>query len=120
MAKRDIKDFVCKPFCSFYREGAKEELICKGARLLEILLLRGLLSHEALSAVKPGRRPDPVKNTTGGDAVCKGCPFLADDCDFRSESPPQGAEPCGGFILLALLAADGVISMEGLAELDNG
>ena len=120
MAKRDIKDIVCKPFCSFYREGVKEELICNGARLLEILLGKGLLSPEAISAVKPEPCLESVINTVAGNAVCRGCPFLRDDCDFRSVTPPPDAEPCGGYILLALLAANGVVSRERLEEIADG
>jgi hypothetical protein len=119
MAKNDIKDFVCKPFCSFYREGAKEELICDGARLLEILMKKKVLSLEAIADVKPALSLDSVKSTAAGDAICRDCPFLRDDCDFRSEAPPADAEPCGGFILLALLAADGAVSLEGLSEIGN-
>jgi hypothetical protein len=119
MAKRDIQDLVCKPFCSFYREGVKEEMICNGARLLEILMKKGVLSREAISGVKPVPCLDAVRNTPMGDAVCRDCPFLRDDCDFRSGTPPQDAEPCGGFILLAMLAANGVVSMEELTETDN-
>ncbi len=119
MAKRDIKDFVCRPFCSFYREGVKEEMICDGARLLEILMKRGVLSLEALSGVKPRPIPTSWKDAAQGEAVCRDCPFRAEDCDFRSESPPPDAEPCGGFILLALLAAAGVVSMECLPEIGD-
>ena len=120
MAKKDIKDFVCKPFCSFYREGVKEELICNGARLVEILMKRGVLSLEAILEVQPGPIPTSWKDAAQGEAVCRECPFRAEDCDFRSDSPPPDAVPCGGFILLALLAANGVISMEGLPVIDNG
>ena len=119
MAKKDIKDFVCRPFCSFYREGVKEEMICDGARLLEILMKRGALSLEAISGVQPGPIPTSWKDAAQGEAVCRDCPFRAEDCDFRSESPPPDAEPCGGFILLALLAEAGVVSMECLPEIGD-
>jgi hypothetical protein len=119
MAKRDIKDFVCKPFCSFFREGVKEELICNGARLLEILMKRRMLSPEVITEVKSGPLPPSGKNPALEEGVCRKCPFRANDCDFQSVSPPLNAEPCGGFILLALLAANGVVSLEGLPEIDN-
>jgi hypothetical protein len=120
MAKRDIKDFICKPFCSFYREGAKEELICNGARLLEIFMKRGMVSPEAIAAVNPGPLPASGKNHDLVEGVCRGCPFRQNDCDFQSETPPRGAEPCGGFILLALLLAKGSISLEKLKEIGDG
>lgn len=119
MAKKDIKDFVCKPFCSFYREGVKEELICKGARLLEILMKNGALSPETIAGVKPVICLDSVRNTPLGDAVCRDCPFLADGCDFRSAAPPVDAEPCGGFILLSLLAGECTGFMKRLKEIEG-
>ena len=119
MAKRDIKNFVCEPFCSFYRDGEKEELICNGARLLEILMKRGMVSPEAISAVNRWPLPPSGKNPALEEGVCMECPFRADDCDFQSANPPLDAEPCGGFILLSLLAANGVVSPEGLSEIDN-
>jgi hypothetical protein len=116
MAKSDIKDFVCKPFCSFYREGAKEELICNGARLLEILIKRGILSPETIEEVASGLRFARGEYPALDYSVCRQCPFFANDCDFCSENPPLNAKPCGGYILLALLATKGVISMESLKE----
>ncbi len=119
MAKRDIKDFVCEPFCSFYREGVKEELICNGARMLEILMGKGMLSPEAITAMN--RRPLPLawKNPPLEEGVCRKCAFRADDCDFQSANPPPNTEPCGGYILLALLAANGLVSTKELAEIGD-
>jgi hypothetical protein len=120
MAKNDIKDFVCKPFCSFYREGAKEELICNGARLLEILIKRGIVSAEAIKEVTSGPLSVSRENPAMDEGVCRECPFRADDCDFRSEPPPLDAKPCGGYILMAMLATKGIISLERLKEVVDG
>ena len=117
MAKSDIKDFVCKPFCSFYREGAKEELICSGASLLESLMRRGMLSRESIAEVTSGPLPASWKSPTLDECVCSRCPFIADDCDFQSKAPPQDVKPCGGYILMNLLAAKGIIPMERLKEI---
>jgi hypothetical protein len=119
MAKRDVKDFVCKPFCSFYREGEKEELMCNGARLLEILLKKGIFSPEATAGVKPGSCLAAVGNTALEEAVCRKCPFRADGCDFQSQAPPADAEPCGGYILLDLLAEKGIVTTDLIAENDD-
>ena len=120
MAKKDVRDFVCKPFCSFYREGKNEELMCNGARVLEILVNRGLLSPGKLSAVKAGTCFAGGNNAGLERTVCMKCPFRPDGCDFRSESPPPDAEPCGGYVLLDLLAACGVITGNDLEFADEG
>jgi hypothetical protein len=120
MAKRDIKDFVCEPFCSFYREGVKEELICNGARMLDILMAKGMLSPEAITVMNRRALPLAWKNPALEEGVCRNCTFRADDCDFQSAAPPPNTEPCGGYILLVLLAANGVVSPEGLAEIADG
>jgi len=117
MSKRDVADFVCRPFCSFYREGVKEELICNGARIVEILVRRGFLSSEHLSEVEQDPSLSAGENILMEEIVCQPCPFLVDGCDFRSPSPPADAVPCGGYILLALLVTRGAFSMEALKEI---
>ncbi len=119
MAKNDVRDFVCKPFCSFYREGEKEELMCNGARLLEILINKGLLSPAELSAVNVGSCIAAGRNSELERTVCLKCPFRPDGCDFRSQSPPPDAEPCGGYALLDLLARKGIITTELIVENDD-
>jgi hypothetical protein len=119
MAKKDIKDIVCKPYCSFYREGAKEELICNGARIVEISLERGILSSPALSGLEHGSALSAEEYALLDEIVCRPCPFLADGCDFRSAAPPVAAEPCGGFILLSLLAGKSTGFMKRLKEIEG-
>lgn len=119
MVKKDIRDFVCKPFCTFYHEGEKEDLMCNGARLLEILVNRGVLSPDDLSVVKTGSCFAGGNNAELERAVCLICPFRPDGCDFRSGSPPPDAEPCGGYVLLDLLAACGVITGDDLENADE-
>jgi hypothetical protein len=120
MAKCDVADFVCRPYCSFYREGVKEELICNGARLLEILENKGALRGKPMDGVGEGSSLSQEEYKYLEEIVCRPCPFYADDCDFRSTPPPPGAEPCGGFILLALLAGKGLLNMEKLKEIIDG
>lgn len=118
MAKRDIKDLVCKPFCSFYREGEKEEMICSGARIVETLMERGSLSSLVLSGIEHGSSLSTGEYAMLGEIVCQPCPFLADGCDFRSAIPPVDAEPCGGYILLSLLAGKSAGFMKMLEEIE--
>lgn len=119
MAKKDVEDIVCRAFCSFYREGVKEDLICHGAAMLESLMGKGILSPGAITQLKGRLSPSPGEYDGLEEAVCAPCPFLAEDCDFRSQSPPPGAEPCGGLILLALLVRTGAVPIEKLEELDR-
>ncbi len=114
MAKKDVAEFICRPFCSFYREGAKEELICNGARMLESLMEKGDLSTGALTEVEAGTPLSPDDHALLEEIVCRPCAFVADDCDFRSQAPPPGAKPCGGYILLTLLAGKCAVCMEKL------
>ncbi|HTP64855.1 MAG TPA: hypothetical protein VMJ66_05645 [Geobacteraceae bacterium] len=120
MAKKDVAGFVCRPFCSFYREGVKEELICNGARLVEMLLDKGILSQGQLSAIEPSMSIAARKNRRMAETVCAPCPFIEDGCDFRAKVPPPGAVPCGGYILLGLLLAKNMIAMEALKESGDG
>ena len=48
--------------------------------------------------------------------VCVNCPFEAQDCDFRSSSPPDNSVPCGGYILLFLLKSKGLLTTKDLRE----
>ena len=34
MPKADFKDYVCRPYCSFYKESQKEEMACRGAEVI--------------------------------------------------------------------------------------
>jgi hypothetical protein len=81
---------------------------------------KGMLSPEAITEVKSWPLPASGNNHALEEGVCRKCPFRANDCDFRSKSPPLDAEPCGAYILLALLSAKGVVSMESLKEIADG
>jgi len=103
MAKGDFQEYLCRPYCMFFREGVKEEMSCRAA-----LILEGLVSREGVDL---GKMP-PLKKRPGlwerlkavlGARVCGTCPFFSDDCDFQATKRVDDAEPCGGFILLAHL-----------------
>jgi hypothetical protein len=119
MAKKEIKDYICRPFCTFYREGEKEELICHGARKIENLLDNGVLDIGELACDRNGFSFPAVRDAVLEAAVCRKCDFRKEDCDFQSEQGPVGAEPCGGYILLCLLIANRVISIYELTEQDD-
>jgi hypothetical protein len=116
MAKNDVAEFVCSPFCSFYREGVKEELICNGARILERLVHKGYLCNWGSSDLCGVSSLSREEYDQLEETLCRPCPFFIDGCDFRSHPPPLNAEPCGGFILVSLLIGNGLIHMEVLKE----
>ena len=46
MQKKDLQDYVCRPFCSFFREGEKEDLLCQGAIYIGQLVKEGKIDLE--------------------------------------------------------------------------
>ena len=116
MVKKDIKDYICRPFCSFYRKGVKEELICRGAEDVGNLMQRGVLRFDGLPGEKKDFSSSDLRNGGLETTVCRKCAFFEEDCDFQAEKGPPDAEPCGGYILLFLLIGNGVISIDELTE----
>lgn len=116
MVKNEIKDYICRPFCSFFREGVKEELICRGAEKVGALVESGLLHVAALPGGKEDFSSPALRDGGLESAVCRGCAFREEDCDFQTEKSPPDAEPCGGYILLFMLMENGVISIDDLTE----
>jgi hypothetical protein len=115
MAKREFKDFICRPFCCFFRPGEKEELACRGALVIERLAADGLLEPPDL----PGGEMKTASLWQANDVlletrVCGPCPFRDSGCDFRAPVRPADAEPCGGYILLRILRDTGAITAEDL------
>lgn len=120
MAKSDFKDYICLPFCCFFRAAAKEELACQGARVVERLVASGVLDPSVL----PGRELKKDRLWQESDAlldetVCGRCPFRAADCDYRALDRPADAEPCGGYLLLRILREAGMVSADDL-EVNDG
>ena len=116
MGKLDIKDIVCRPFCIFFKEGEKEEMECQGAVAVERLLETGRLRVDEVPST--GKHPGLwEKSDTSLEPVCNICPFKKEDCDYRSEDRPIDSEPCGGYILLAILKAKNLISGEDIKEI---
>lgn len=120
MRKTDFSDYICRPYCMFFKPGQKEEMACRGARAVESLVAGGRISADGLAGYR--KDPDVWRKYDARFAVplCQPCEFRAEDCEFREASPPADAEPCGGFILLALLREDSRIDdsdIEALAWL---
>jgi hypothetical protein len=112
-SKETFADYICRPYCIFYKEGVKDDMSCGGAIVVLQLIDAGRWT--------PGRDSIPPVHTRNDNPdleslVCRRCPFVLDGCDFRSPSPPSDAAPCGGFILLSRLIDAGTITLEDIRE----
>ncbi len=87
----------------FYKEQKKEDMFCKGAQVVEMLVVDERIDSTKISRYnkEPGLWKKHKKDLE--IYVCSRCPFREKDCDFQSENPCGNVEPCGGFILLSLL-----------------
>lgn len=119
VSKIDVKDFICRPFCRFFKEGEKEEMECGGAVAVEELIRRNRLDTNSMRTGKKEaalwRERDPLLS----EHVCGRCEFRIDGCDYMSDNPPPDAEPCGGNILLLLLLRNKTISARDLEDLND-
>ena len=115
MLKVAFESYLCRPFCSFFRAGAKEEMACQGALVLAALVQRGRLSPENFPApAEKERRRWQEEDKVLERVLCLSCPFALDGCDFHSELRSPETEPCGGYLLLQLLKESGAISCADL------
>ncbi len=117
MSKKSFKEYVCKPYCVFFKDGEKEELACHGAIISERLVNNKKILPPYVNAnhVKKDIRFEVDDDLLR--LVCGNCPFEAKDCDFRSNSPPKGSVPCGGYLLLFSLKSKGLLTAEILKEI---
>jgi hypothetical protein len=108
MTKKDFKDYICRPFCLFYKEGEKEEMACRGAQVVEFLVNHKIIDPGKIIFTK---NPQIWENQSAKliKHICMRCSFQDKDCDFQSSEPSVDIEPCGGFILLACLMDNNII-----------
>jgi hypothetical protein len=119
MSKKGFKDYICRPFCAFYRASEKEELACGGALIFEKLVKNRTLSADITYQMNYGSNSHAARNVTLDSIVCAKCDFIGDGCDFQSGNDLPDAEPCGGYKLLDILMKMGAVSLEDL-ENDDG
>jgi hypothetical protein len=116
MTKKDFKDYICRPFCMFYKDGQKEEMACQGALVVESLVGQRRISMEQVYlSIKDYQLCLKHKDTLTR-YVCRQCPFMKEDCDFQSTAPSHDLEPCGGYMVLACLIENRVIDTR---DVDN-
>ncbi len=119
MPKTDFQDYICRPFCDFFKPRVKEELTCRGALLVEHLVRRRRLIPGDFQSLEKSESLFPGQEADLEAAVCRGCPFQAEDCDFMSANPPSDCRPCGGLVLLRQLTKKGLITIPDLFHDDN-
>ena len=108
MSKTDIlKHAVCLQFCSYYKPGGNEELSCGGYERID----RFLQECRQVIVAPSGSRCTAAQADGIVVAVCSPCSFRVDGCDFILD---RKAPPCGGFLLLSQLIADGTLQIEEL------
>jgi len=93
MKEAQYIEIICKDFCKYYKEG-KDELSCGAYEFLKKNLTLGELKKLRDSV---GKLPNLSKDYIIEKLVCKDCPFMKEDCDFRAGLP---APPCGGYTLI--------------------
>jgi len=115
MKKEALVELLCAGYCSFYRPEKDEDLACKGFIILERLL-------DEQKEV-PARTEKMVLSTkTENDlfqALCTGCPFFEQDCDYASwkrgeggNEPCEAMYPCGGFLCLGHCIDHGTVDIQ--------
>lgn len=110
MSKNDFKEYLCRPYCVFFKDGQKEAIACRGARVAEVLVRAKRIDMTIIPPLtKESRLWEKYKDELGS-CVCSRCSFRAEDCDFQSGESSVDIEPCGGFILLAHLRGNNLIN----------
>ncbi len=100
---------LCAPYCAFFKQGKNEELLCRGAVIVEHLLA----AHKYVPGQETCLRdPDQPLPEALIRHVCGACDFREADCDFAQD---RNARPCGGFVLLARLLGAGIIGTNELS-----
>jgi hypothetical protein len=99
---------LCAPYCIYFKHNRNEELLCRGAVIVDRLIADRMFL--------PGSESEPEAPVPGAQEilirrVCAVCDFQPNDCDFSQD---RSAQPCGGFLLLRRLLEAGVISEEVL------
>jgi hypothetical protein len=96
---------LCLPYCLYYKPGKNEELLCRGAVVVERLMATGKNVVPLRTGSEAGKEivEQIVQN------LCAACDFREHDCDFMLD---RKAGPCGGLVLIQRLLASGAITIE--------
>lgn len=101
-----LVSMLCLPYCAYYKPGKNEKVRCRGALIVERLMLLG----RTLPPPEKGHNvPDQSVTECLVRLLCGVCDFRENDCDFAQN---RHARPCGGFVLLSRLLGSLTISAE--------
>ncbi len=99
---------LCLPYCHYYKPDRNEELLCRGAVVIQRLIDSGRnlsLEEKRSQGLAREVRELIIKR------VCGDCEFREQDCDFAQD---RKARPCGGFELISGLLAATVVTIEDI------
>ncbi len=117
--KTTFQEYICRPYCLYFTDGEKEEMACRGAQVMHELVCNNRLDLQKM----PPLRKEPSLwehyRCELSSYICAQCSFRAEDCDFQSAGPEAGSEPCGGFILLAHLLANNLLTIGSCIMVNN-
>ena len=118
MAKQNFQEYICRPYCMFFKEGQKEDMTCQAAAHVVELLAHGKsIDMMKMPPLKKESRLWRKYKESLGSHICPLCPFYASDCDFQATEPVDYmVEPCGGFILLSHLYENNLIHAMDMEE----
>lgn len=107
MTKQGTCETLCIHSCAYYRPGKNEEFACRGYLVIERLCAQG----KPIDLTQNCSARDMAGTELLVKMLCSACDFRVDGCDFILD---RKAVPCGGFLLLSQLLAQGTISQEDL------
>jgi len=108
--KEHLIQRLCLPFCCYYKPGKNEELLCRGAAVVERLILAGKRLPADVNSLKTSDRYTTELMLLH---LCRVCEFREHDCDFAEDGK---SSPCGRFVFLSKLLASGAITADDLGE----
>lgn len=104
----NLRDNLCRTFCSYYKPEKIEEVTCLGYHAVSWLLNRGM--H--MDFIRGDNLLSPASEDILSGHLCPECPFYEHDCDYAEKK--EKALPCGGFILLTQLLTHKTISIDDI------
>ncbi len=104
---QSLRHSLCQPFCAYWKPGNNKDLACRGYQVVAGFVQAG----RSLPFAPAGRDFDHTRAEVLVNTMCRVCDFQEDGCDFMRD---RTVPPCGGFVLLARLLQQGVITIDDI------